>query len=105
MLLHKGLKRHTYLQKLPHFSQIHRPERELHRSSLSLLVHLLSALVMVYNMFCIALLLRPTAHQVSPLMEHALQPRLGQPLTCALEEGTVLVLSLRSPLPALDMSA
>jgi len=52
----------------------------------------------------VALLLRPTAHQVSPLVEDALQPRLGQPLARALEEGTMLVLSLGSPLPALDTS-
>ncbi len=56
---------------------------------------------MVYNVLGVALLLRPAAHQVSPLVEDALQPGLGQPLTGALEEGTMLVLPLGSPLPAL----
>ncbi len=59
---------------------------------------------MVYNVLGVALLLCPAAHQVSPLVEDALQARLGQPLTGTLEEGTMLVLPLGSPLPALDMS-
>ena len=54
---------------------------------------------MVYDVLGVALLLRPAAHQVSPLVEDALQAGLGQPLTCALEEGTMLVLPLGSPLP------
>ena len=55
---------------------------------------------MVYNVLGVALLLRPAAHQVSPLVEDALQAGLGQPLTRALEEGTMLMLPLGSPLPA-----
>ena len=55
---------------------------------------------MVYNELGVALLLRLAAHQVSPLVEDALQAGLGQPLTRALEEGTMLVLPLGSPLPA-----
>lgn len=105
MLLHKKLNGDTYLQERQHFSQTHRPEGELHSSNLSLPVHLLFALVMVYNVLGIALLLRPTAHQVSPLMEDALQPGLGQPLAGAIEEGTMLMLPLGSPLPALTRQA
>lgn len=65
------------------------------------MAYLLFALVIVYHVLGIALLLCPAAHQVSPLVENALQARLGQPLTGALEDGTMLVLPLGSPLPAL----
>ena len=48
----------------------------------------------------IALVLGPATHQVSPLQKHALQPKLGQPLTGTLEGRVVLMLLLRSLLPA-----
>ncbi len=46
------------------------------------------------NTLGIGLLVNPTAHQLSPLQEDAVQPELGQPLTGALEEDTALMLPL-----------
>lgn len=48
----------------------------------------------------ISLLLQLGTNQVPPLVEHALQPQLGQSLTGALEEEFPLMLLLGTPLPA-----
>lgn len=44
------------------------------------------------NVGIVGLLLQLGAHQVCPLLEHALQPQLCQPLTAALQEELPLML-------------
>ena len=63
-------------------------------------LYLLLALIVVQNMVGLALMLGPATHQESPLQKHALQPKLGQPLTGTFEGRVVLMLLLRSLLPA-----